>query len=52
MGKLRESILLWTAFKFVVIPAILIALLSSFFPFIQVMTPVHEGNECVCLYMR
>jgi len=33
MSKLREKYLLWKAFKFVVIPSILIAGLGSFFPY-------------------
>lgn len=52
MGELRESVLLCKALKFVVVPLIIISLLASFFPFIQVLTPVHEGTECICYYLH
>ena len=52
MGKLREHVLLWRAFKFVVVPAMIVALASSFFPFMQALVPVHEGDSCICIFMK
>ena len=40
MSKLRERFLLWKAFKFVVVPVVIIAALGSFFPFMQAVVPV------------
>ena len=50
MGELREKILLFKAFKFVVLPVIFYAILSSFFPFVQAFVPVHEADICICLF--
>ncbi len=50
MGKLREKHLLWTAFKFVLIPLISMATLGSFFPFMSALVPAHESDVCICLY--
>ena len=33
MGKLREKVLLWNAFKFLILPLLVLSTLSSFFPF-------------------
>ena len=51
MGRLREHVLLWNAFKFVIIPTIVIALFSSFFPFAQALVPVHEADSCICIFL-
>jgi len=51
MGKLREKVLLWNAFKFVIIPMVIFSILSSYFPFMQAFVPVHESKPCICLFL-
>lgn len=51
MSQLQERILLWNAFKFVFPSLFLVALLSSFFPFMQAVVPVHEAESCICIFM-
>lgn len=50
MNKLREKHLLCNAVKFVILPVVALAILGSFFPYIQAMVPVHESDTCICLF--
>ena len=52
MSELRENILLWKAFKFVIIPVIICSILGTFWPYMQAFVPVHESDTCVCLFFH
>lgn len=51
LNKISEKFLLMHAFKFVVIPAIILALLGCVFPFMQALVPVQESNDCICYFI-
>lgn len=52
MSKLRESHLLMTAFKFVILPLAALAAFGCFFPFMYSIVPAHEIDTCICLFFR
>jgi len=51
MAALNERRLLCWAGKVCFIPAFLVALLATFFPYPQAVVPVHESQECICYFL-
>ena len=48
MPELKETVLLYKAYKWFLGPSLLIGILALFFPLFYSLVPAHESGVCIC----